>query len=239
MKSSDLNLPEPTIEALARSFVKEGASYGFKQIDYVRFVNILLDYAMGEESNKKLSAHLKYNNIQKYLDELVTPPLIGEHIKVRLMNKKKDRDLFEKWLKDNTGKRFLLSRITAREMSINELLSADSNIIGIITLLDDTPIGSVAFLNYDVNHLKAELRKLIGNLNYRGKGYAKEATKLWIEYGFSSLDLKKIYLNTFDTNIHNIRLNEELGFRAEGILRNEVFVDGEYKDVLRMGLWRE
>ena len=100
-------------------------------------------------------------------------------------------------------------------------------------------VGFGPFLNYDVNHLKAELRKMIGNPKYRGKGYAKEATKLWINYGFCNLDLKKIYLNTFDTNIRNIRLNEEVGFRVEGILGNEVFVDGEYKDVLRMGLWRK
>jgi len=239
MKVTDSKIPEPTIEALARSFVKEGASYGFKQVDYIRFVNVLLDYAMGEVSNKKLSANLKYKDIEKDINGLVTPPLIGKQIKVRLMNKQKDRKLFEQWLSNDIGKRFLLSRITAREMSLNELLSMDVNIIGIITLLDDTPIGSIAFLNYDVNHLKAELRKLIGDQKYRGKGYAKEATKLWIKYGFCNLDLRKIYLNTFEANIRNIRLNEEVGFRVEGVLRNEVYVDGEFKDVLRMGLWRK
>ncbi len=239
MKDSDSILPKSTIEALARSFVKESASYGFKQVDYIRFVNVLLDYAMGEVSNKKLSANLKFKDIEKDINELVTPPLIGKNIKVRLMDKQKDRKLFEQWLSDDTGQRFLLSRITAREMKIDELLSMDVNIIGIITLLDDTPIGSIAFLNYDVNHLKAELRKLIGDTKYRGKGYAKEATKLWIKYGFCNLDLRKIYLNTFETNIRNIRLNEEVGFRVEGVLRNEVYVDGEFKDVLRMGLWRK
>jgi len=108
-----------------------------------------------------------------------------------------------------------------------------------VTLMDDTPIGAVAFLNYDVMQFKAELRKLIGEPNMRGKGLGKEATRLWIRYGTETLDLKKIYLNTLDTNIRNIRLNEEIGFRVEGILRNEVFVDGKYKDLLRMGLWRE
>jgi len=239
MKFTDSNVPDPTLEALARSFVKEGTSYGFKQIDYVKFVNVLLDNVMGEENKTKISSNLKFDRIEQDLNELVSPPVVGKNIIVRLMDKKKDRKFFEQWLKDDAGKRFLLSRITAREMSIDELLNADNNIIGIITLKDETPIGSVAFLNYDVNHLKTELRKLIGNIKYRGKGYAKEATKLWIKYGFCNLDLKKIYLNTFDTNIRNIRLNEEVGFRVEGILHNEVFVDGEYKDVLRMGLWRK
>lgn len=41
------------------------------------------------------------------------------------------------------------------------------------------------------------------------------------------------------TNVGNIKINEEIGFRVEGVLRNEVFIDGRYHDVLRMGLWDE
>ena len=58
-----------------------------------------------------------------------------------------------------------------------------------------------------------------------------------MQYGIHGLKLKKIYLNTLDTNIKNIRLNEELGFRVEGILRNEIRVGQQVKDVLRMGLY--
>ena len=108
-----------------------------------------------------------------------------------------------------------------------------------ICLINNMPIGSVAFLNYNSLQRKAELRKLIGNPKYRGMGLAKEATQMWIKYGTINLGLKKIYLNTLNTNIRNIKLNEELGFKVEGILRNEVFFDGKYHDVLRMGLLTE
>jgi hypothetical protein len=54
--------------------------------------------------------------------------------------------------------------------------------------------------------------------------------------GIAGLGLKKIYLNTLETDVRNIRLNEELGFKVEGILRNECFFDGEYHDILRMAL---
>ena len=37
-------------------------------------------------------------------------------------------------------------------------------------------------------------------------------------------------------NIGNIKLNEELGFQVEGILRNEVYFDDQYHDILRMGM---
>ena len=107
-----------------------------------------------------------------------------------------------------------------------------------ITLKDGRAIGSVAFLDYDPVQRKAELRKLIGEPELRGKGYAKEASELWLRYGLGTLGLKKIYLNTLNTNLRNLRLNEELGFKIEGILRNEVYFDGQYHDVLRMGLWQ-
>jgi RimJ/RimL family protein N-acetyltransferase len=84
---------------------------------------------------------------------------------------------------------------------------------------------------------KAELRKLIADPCMRGQGLGKEAALLWLNYGMLKLGLKKIYLTTMDTNTRNIRLNESLGFKVEGILRNEILFDGRYRDVLRMGLW--
>ena len=103
-------------------------------------------------------------------------------------------------------------------------------------LHDDRPIGAMGFLKHDYTQHKAELRKLIGDPDLRGQGYAREATRLWIQYGLQGMGLKKIYLNTLETNLRNIRLNEELGFKVEGILRNEVMIDGRTHDVVRMGL---
>ena len=73
----------------------------------------------------------------------------------------------------------------------------------------------------------------------RGEPLVKEATRLWIQYGIEVLGLKKICLNTLNTHIRNIKLYEDLGFEFEGILRNEVFFDGRYHDVLRMGMLTE
>ena len=84
---------------------------------------------------------------------------------------------------------------------------------------------------------RAELRKIIGEVDLRGRGLGREASKLWVGYGIGALGLRKIYLNTLVAHIGNIKINEEIGFRVEGILRNEVLVDGEPHDVLRMGLF--
>jgi len=166
-------------------------------------------------------------------------PLDGRRLRIREFDSAADRELFASWLKDEHGKFFLLSSVTAKTLDLDQVLRSDQNIFGVIMLPDATPIGMMAFLDVDRWQQKAELRKLIGEPRYRGRGFARYATTLWIHYGLYGLGLNKIYLNTLQTNIRNIRLNEALGFRVEGILRKEFFIDGEHHDVLRMALLKE
>lgn len=121
-------------------------------------------------------------------------------------------------------------------LNLSALLNQSQNVIGMITLPDGTPIGCLAFLNVNRDQGRAELRKLIGEREMRGRGLAKQATALWIRYAAEGLALRKICLYTLGSNIRNIQLNEDLGFEVEGILRNEVVVDGRPHDVVRMGL---
>ena len=230
-------IPTLTIETLARTFYRDSARYGFQQLDYVRFVNLLLGIALKKSAETEV--------VRK---ETTAPgtngcngtdlPVTGEKVGIRAFDPQ-DFPLFDRWLSDVHGRHFLLSRATSRESDIKELVESPCNIVGIVTLPDQTPIGAITYLNYDSVQRKAELRKLIGDKNWRGKGLAKEATRLWLEYGLARLQLRKVFLDTLDTALHNIKLNEELGFQIEGILRNEVYFDGQMHDVLRMGLIRE
>ncbi len=104
-----------------------------------------------------------------------------------------------------------------------------------ITTLEGKPIGALAYLNLDIDQKRAELRKLIGDPESRGTGLAEEATRMWIAYGVNALNLEKIYVSTLQTHISNIKLNEKIGFQVEGLLRDEVLIDGVRHDVLRMG----
>ncbi len=232
------HIPETTIETLARNFFKEASSYGFKQDDYLRYINTLLDFSMSHKN--KINANVEAEDAGKKESADFQPaslPLKGERVLIRAFDHSKDAALLANWVADEFGRYFLLSRTSSKELDIEQLTLSDDNIIGVITSPDEKPIGVMAFLDFDANLGKAELRKLIGEPNMRGKGLGKEATSLWIQYGIRGLELRKIYLNTLNTNIRNIKLNEELGFKVEGILRNEALIDGKYHDVLRLGLW--
>jgi RimJ/RimL family protein N-acetyltransferase len=237
MSQKHSNIPDITIEALCRTFFKEVTMYGFQQLDYVRFVNLLLDLAMQGDSETVPDLGADNTNLDfSVVSEL---PIEGPRVDIRAFNPETDLDLLKSWLNDDDGRYFLLSRTTSPDLDIQDVISQKNNLVGTIALKSGQAIGSVLFLDYDAMRHKAELRKLIGVKALRGMGYAKESTELWLSYGFSSLGLKKIYLNTLDTNLRNLRLNEQLGFKVEGILKNEVYFDDKYHDVLRMGLWRE
>lgn len=227
-------ISDETIKTIAASFLKQAQKYGFTLNDYLKFTNYLLDEALhltGKIQRQEAKTIYDINSTKKL-------PLETDRLIIRNATKK-DLSLIKIWLEDKEGRYFLLSRLVHPPQTIDEIFENENNILGMICLKDKTPIGVIAYLDIDEYHRKAELRKMIGVTKERGKGYGNEATKAWIEYGLFTLNLEKIYLTTINTDIKNIRINEALGFRVEGLLRNELKIDGEYHDVLQMSLLKE
>lgn len=97
-------------------------------------------------------------------------------------------------------------------------------------------IGTIALYKIDHFHQNAELSTLIGNKNYWGKGIATEALRLLCRYAFCEMNLNKIYTYVLKTNMASIKKNENNGFKIEGTLRNHVFNQGDFQDIVVMGL---
>lgn len=74
--------------------------------------------------------------------------------------------------------------------------------------------------NIDRETNKAELYVFV-NPNVQKRGIGTRATKALCSYGFESLGLEKIYLETNEDNIAAQRVYEKCGFKLEGKLRNE------------------
>lgn len=232
----DKNVPQPTIQAFSRSIYKEATKYGFSQIDIIKLINELMGLCNdGDTEPAEGEPDLGFlrDVDPQQVNEL---PLTTEHVHIRAYDADADRELLEAWLPDRYGRFFLLSCATAQEITIETLVDSPRNHLGIVTLPDGTPIGAMAYLDHSRKQKRAELRKLIGAPEARGKGLAARATRLWIQYGIHGLGLEKIYVSTLQTQIANIKLNETIGFQVEGLLTNEVLIDGERCDVLRMGL---
>jgi RimJ/RimL family protein N-acetyltransferase len=230
-------IPAVTIDVLARSIYKEASSYGFQQVDIIRLINELMDLCSGPDAivDGQASGVARATPAGSP-DRVERLPVEGEHVVIRSYDAGADAALLERWLPDKYGRYFVLSCATAQSITIDTLANGAGNHVGIVTLRDGQPIGAMAYLDHSTSQKRAELRKLIGDPDSRGKGLAEEATNLWVRYGADCLGLEKIYVSTLQTQIANIRLNESIGFRVEGLLRNEVCIDSVRHDVLRMGL---
>lgn len=73
----------------------------------------------------------------------------------------------------------------------------------------------------------------------RGKRYGVEATRLLVAYGFKFLNLNRITANPHDNNIASQKTSAAAGFLVEGLLRQNVFIDGEYHDTIPMAILRQ
>lgn len=101
-----------------------------------------------------------------------------------------------------------------------------------------TATGTCQLLNINWRHRSAELQIRIGDAASRGKGLGTEAVRLLCEFGFADLNLHRIYLQVFASNARAIRVYEKAGFIREGVLRQAVHIDGQWEDVVPMGLIR-
>jgi len=232
----DKKIPQATIEAFARSIFKEATKYGFGQIDVIKLINQLMGLCNPDDFGDSPAAAEEVIHRKLEPGAASTLPIRSERIHIREFDAGTDLVLFDQWLPDRYGRFFVLSCATAQEITVDALVEDTRNHIGIVTRPDGKPVGAMAYLDHSRRQRRAELRKLIGEPDARGHGLAEEATWLWIQYGIHGLGLEKIYVSTLQTQITNVELNERIGFRVEGLLKNEVLIDGERCDVLRMGL---
>ena len=222
------------LNALAKSIFSETIEMGFNSNDYVKLMNEILDMTMRSDISPTLNSTSGENNL-KLKREL---PISTNHLIIRDYNQKTDKEILRKWFEEENNKLFLLSTSSKSNLEIDTIENNERNIFATITLLDKTPIGLLALINIDRKNSKGEMRKMIGEVSERGKGYAKEATKLWLKYCSEVLDVNKIYINTIETNIKNITINRHLGFQVEGLLKKECVINDVEHDILRMAFFK-
>jgi RimJ/RimL family protein N-acetyltransferase len=92
----------------------------------------------------------------------------------------------------------------------------DNDFIFIIEEIRDLhkPVGQISLYSIEWDRGRAEYgRLLIGESEAVGKGMAKEATNVLLEYAFSQFGLTEITLEVFSTNVAAIAIYQACGFR--------------------------
>ncbi len=112
----------------------------------------------------------------------------------------------------------------------------DKDTIDFAIAVDGKLIGQCGLTQLDPAAQTAELGITIGEREYWGRGYGRDAVRQLIEYAFRIRNLRKIWLRVHANNARAIRSYESVGFVEEGRQRAQMWCDGEYVDLVYMGL---
>lgn len=166
--------------------------------------------------------------------------LKGNHVYLR-QPVIEDAALWFEWLNDfdvvlPLGDEFY-SKVTMEsvEEQIRNNASSDCFMFSII-IEEDKVIGRCMLFNIDRVNGSAMVGIFIGDKEQWGKGYAKEAMELLIEYSFRIQNLHSLMLGVYCFNTRAIALYEKLGFKAIGIRREVRKIDGKYHNAILMDL---
>ncbi len=99
-------------------------------------------------------------------------------------------------------------------------------------------IGMVGLAGVNQKDQNAEVGYWLAK-KYWGRGYATEALRLMLWYGFSELKLFRIWARVMHPNLVSARMLERIGFTLEGCLRKSINQNGQWLDELRYGLLRD
>lgn len=107
---------------------------------------------------------------------------------------------------------------------------------------DGKLIGQCGLYGFDdfrgVAH-RCELGIAIGDKDYWGRGYGREALGLLIDYAFAHWNVQRVGLQVMVSNERAIRSYQSVGFIKEGQLRRHGWSNGNYVDTVCMSILRE
>lgn len=173
------------------------------------------------------------------------PFLTGQKLYLRPLEPGDVNEQYVRWLNDPEVTHYLgVGRFPATLESVQRYLqrfrdSTTDLIFAIVDRESNLHIGNVTLNRIDRIGLTADTGLMIGNKEFWGRGYASEAWAILLDYAFQKLGLRKIIAGAVSGHEASLSVLRRLGFQTEGTLRKECWVDGEYRDAVRLGLFQE
>jgi RimJ/RimL family protein N-acetyltransferase len=130
--------------------------------------------------------------------------------------------------------------LRAEEEFVDKALQSEHTLVlGIAIKATDKLVGGTGLDQIDYRSRHARFGIFIGDKAEWDKGFGSEATRLMVRHAFMTLNLNRVWLHVFEYNQRGIHTYEKLGFKREGVLRQEHFHEGRYWDTIAMGLLRQ
>jgi diamine N-acetyltransferase len=171
--------------------------------------------------------------------------IVGERIRLRAAERE-DLPQFVLWLNDPEVRfglaMFLPFSLVEEERWFERMLEAPATEHVLVIEANDNDlwkaIGTCGLHAIDWQSRSAEAGISIGDKTCWNQGYGTDAMRLILQHGFDTLNLNRVFLRVYSNNLRAIRCYEKAGFVHEGRLRQAHYQNGEYLDILIMGVLR-
>lgn len=169
----------------------------------------------------------------------------GGYIYLRSIDLNDCTERYVEWLNDPDITRYLETRWydqnldSIKEFVKSQIENKNSYLFAIIKTDTNQHIGNIKLGPINQHHNHADISYFIGEKTLWQKGIATEAVRLICEFGFEELKLHRIEAGTYSTAIGSWHILEKVGFKREGVFRNQVMSEGNYIDVFRYGILKD
>ena len=172
-------------------------------------------------------------------DRIILRPFESKDIDdmIKILNEPELKKLTGSVTNDNDAKKIMDEDERIRVSEWYKTRNVQSDRLDLATTLKDSNqiIGEVVFNEYDELTNNVNFRALMSQ-SYSNQGLGSEAIKLFVQYGFEQLNLHKISLEVFSFNPRAEHVYTKIGFKLEGIKREDFKYNGDYIDTKIYGI---
>lgn len=166
--------------------------------------------------------------------------IIGKRVYIRPITEE-DTDLIIEWRNSEAVRPyFIYQKPFTREGHLNWLKTMIETGCGyqfiVCRIEDDEPVGCTYLRDYDREHNKIEYGVFLGLESVKGQGIGTEILGLTLQFAFEVLKVHKVFARAFSDNQASIGSFLKGGFTKEAYLKDEVRVNGEYRDIVLLGI---
>lgn len=141
-----------------------------------------------------------------------------------------------RWRKDDGiwdmlgGTKYFVSEAYEKQWKENTIFNSKDVKLAVCLVENNRHIGNVYMTNINETNRSCVSHILIGEREYWGKGYAREALLLAIDYMFNERNIHRIQANILASNVASLKMHEKCGYKLEGTLHDAVYKNGRYQD---------
>lgn len=150
-----------------------------------------------------------------------------------------------KWRNDDEiwslvgGPKYYVSTEFEKQWVINAINNPKEIRLGICLKETKELIGLASIIDIDWINKSAHCPSMIGEKKYWSSGLGTESRLLLLQFAFYERGFERVWAHILEGNIASIKMLEKCGYKKEGLLRNSVYKNGRFQNLVVMSILRK